>query len=133
MTRKKIRLQLLQLWTPTLPRPRATKQQPQAAKRRNHSVSAKILGRTFLKLPAITEIRRAIIPETAPSQKTSSSLIDLHVDDCHQEANGNIPGTLQWVPCIRYPVQFQEDQEKVKALPDSDSEVNTMTLAYAAK
>ena len=50
-----------------------------------------------------------------------------------QEASANIPGTLQRVPCIRYPVQFQENQEVVRALVDSSSEVNAMTLAYAAK
>ncbi len=42
-------------------------------------------------------------------------------------------GPLQRVPCIRYPVQFQEDQPKVKALIDFGSEVNAMTPAFAAK
>ena len=40
-------------------------------------------------------------------------------------------GVLQRVPCIRYPVQFQ--QEGVQALLDSGSEVNAMTPAYAEK
>ncbi len=42
-------------------------------------------------------------------------------------------GLLQHVPCIWYPVQFQEDQLKVKVLIDSDSEVNAMTPAYTKK
>ena len=35
------------------------------------------------------------------------------------------------VPCIHYPVRFQEEQ--VKALLDSGSEVNAMNLDYARK
>ncbi len=42
-------------------------------------------------------------------------------------------GPLQHVPCIRYPIQLQEDQLEVKALIDSGSQVNAMTLAYAKK
>ncbi len=42
-------------------------------------------------------------------------------------------GPLQRIPCIRYPVQFQEDQPEVKALIDSGSEVNAMIPAYAKK
>lgn len=41
------------------------------------------------------------------------------------------PEALQHVPCIRYPIQFQESQE-VRALIDSGSKVNAMTPAYAA-
>ncbi len=41
--------------------------------------------------------------------------------------------SLQRVPCIWYPVQFQEDQHKVKALIDSSSGVNAITPAYAKK
>ena len=46
--------------------------------------------------------------------------------------------TLERVPCIRYPVQFRrknnEDKDKnVRALIDSDSEVNAMYPAYVTK
>ena len=34
------------------------------------------------------------------------------------------------VPCIYYPVWFQEDQEQVRALLDSGSEVNAISPAY---
>ena len=37
------------------------------------------------------------------------------------------------VPCIYYPVCFQEDQEQVRALFDSGSKVNAMSPAYAKK
>ena len=37
------------------------------------------------------------------------------------------------VPCIHYPVWFQENQEQVRALLDSGSEVNAMSPAYAKK
>ena len=39
------------------------------------------------------------------------------------------------VPCIHYPVRFQEDQgqEQVKALLNSGSKVNAMSPAYAKK
>ena len=45
---------------------------------------------------------------------------------------------LEGVPCIHYPVQFQEDQgqgsqKQVRALLDIGSEVNTMSLAYAKR
>ena len=40
---------------------------------------------------------------------------------------------LDRVPCICYPVQFREDKGKdILALLNSRSEVNAMTLAYAA-
>ena len=40
---------------------------------------------------------------------------------------------LDRVPCICYPVQFRKDKDKdVLALLNSGSEVNAMTLAYAA-
>ena len=38
---------------------------------------------------------------------------------------------LDRVFCIYYPVQFQKDKEVIKALIDSGSKVNAMTLAYA--
>ena len=42
--------------------------------------------------------------------------------------------TLQRVPCIHYPVQFQGDQAgEVRALIDSGNEVNAMTPAFAAR
>ena len=37
------------------------------------------------------------------------------------------------VPCIYYPVWFQEDQEQVRALLNSGSEVNAMSPAYTKK
>ena len=37
---------------------------------------------------------------------------------------------LKRVPCIYYLVQFQEDQEQVRALLDSGSNVNVMSPAY---
>ena len=37
------------------------------------------------------------------------------------------------VPCIYYPVRFQEDQEEVKALLNSGSKVNAISLAYIKK
>ena len=39
------------------------------------------------------------------------------------------------LPCIYYPVRFQEDQgqEQVRALLDSGSKVNAMSLAYAKR
>lgn len=40
---------------------------------------------------------------------------------------------LQHVPCIQYPVQFQEDQDGIQALIISGSEVKVMTPAYIAK
>ena len=45
---------------------------------------------------------------------------------------------LKRVPCIYYPVQFQEDQrqggqKQVRALLNSGSEVNAMSPAYAEK
>ena len=40
---------------------------------------------------------------------------------------------LKWVPYIHYSVQFQEDQEQVKALLNSGNEVNAMSPAYAKR
>ena len=37
------------------------------------------------------------------------------------------------VPFIHYPVWFQEDQEQVRALLNSGSKVNTISLAYAKR
>ena len=37
------------------------------------------------------------------------------------------------VPCIHYPVHFQEDQEQVRALLDNGSKVNAMSPAYVEK
>ena len=37
------------------------------------------------------------------------------------------------VPCIYYPVRFQEDQEQVRALLNSGSEVNDMSPTYAKR
>ena len=37
---------------------------------------------------------------------------------------------LKKIPCIHYPIRFQEGQEQVKALLDSGSEVNAMSPAY---
>ena len=41
--------------------------------------------------------------------------------------------TLERVLCIHYPLRFQKDTADVRALIDSGSEVNAMTLAYASK
>ena len=39
---------------------------------------------------------------------------------------------LDWVPCIYYPVQFQQDQRAtIQVLSNYGSKVNVMTLAYA--
>ena len=41
---------------------------------------------------------------------------------------------LDWVLCIYYPVQFRKNKRRtIRALIDSGSEVNTMTLAYTKK
>lgn len=40
---------------------------------------------------------------------------------------------LKCVPCINHLVQFKKNQAEVQAILDSGSEVNIMTLAYAAK
>ena len=40
---------------------------------------------------------------------------------------------LERVPCIRYPVQFQNNKNGIQALLDSGSEVNAMNPAYAKK
>ena len=41
---------------------------------------------------------------------------------------------LECVPCIHYPVQFEDTNEtQVYALIDLSSEVNAMTLAYASR
>ena len=37
------------------------------------------------------------------------------------------------MPCIYYPVQFQEGQEQVMVLLDSGSEANAMSPGYAKK
>lgn len=41
--------------------------------------------------------------------------------------------SLKQVLCIYHSIRFKKDQVKIKALPDSGSEVNTMTQAYIAK
>ena len=46
--------------------------------------------------------------------------------------------TLEWVPCIRYPVRFRRKNDKdedkdVRALINSGSEVNAMHPAYVTK
>ena len=52
--------------------------------------------------------------------------------------DGNEKIVLEKVPCIHYPVQFQEDQrqggqKQVRALLNSGSKVNTMSPAYAER
>ena len=37
------------------------------------------------------------------------------------------------VPCIHYPVQFQKEQEQIKTLCNSGSEVNAMSSTYIEK
>ena len=41
--------------------------------------------------------------------------------------------TLERVPCIQYPVQFQKDENGIQALLDSDSKINAINPAYAKK
>ena len=41
--------------------------------------------------------------------------------------------SLDRIPCIHYALHFQKNTAEVKALIDSGSEVNAMTLAYASK
>ena len=41
--------------------------------------------------------------------------------------------TLERVPCIHYLLRFRKDTAGVRALIDSDSEVNAMSPAYASK
>ena len=40
---------------------------------------------------------------------------------------------LDQVSCIYYPVQFQKDKEVIRALINSGSKINAMTLAYVSK
>ena len=55
----------------------------------------------------------------------SASLIDVSKET---------PKIIQnWVPYIHYSVQFRKDKEIIRALINFDSEINTMTLAYAKK
>ena len=41
--------------------------------------------------------------------------------------------SLEWVPCIYYPLYFRKNTEGVKALMDSNSEVNVMIPAYVSR
>ena len=41
--------------------------------------------------------------------------------------------TLERGPYIHYPLRYRKDTAGVRALVDSDSEINAMTPAYAAK
>lgn len=41
--------------------------------------------------------------------------------------------TLERVPYIRYPVQFQKDKDKIQALLNSSSKLNAMNSVYAKK
>ncbi len=50
----------------------------------------------------------------------------------NKKAGAKIPEALKHVPCIWYPIQFQEGQP-VRALIDSGSKVNAMTPAYATR
>lgn len=47
--------------------------------------------------------------------------------------HGSEKVVLKRVPCIYYPVLFQGDQEQVKTLLNSGSEVNAISFAYAKK
>ena len=47
--------------------------------------------------------------------------------------DGDEEVVLDRVPCIHYPARFQGDQEQVRALLDSGSEVNAMSPAYAER
>ncbi len=48
------------------------------------------------------------------------------------DASTQAPKALQQVPCIWYPVQFQESQP-IRALINSDSKVNAMIPAYTVE
>ncbi len=50
----------------------------------------------------------------------------------NKEAGIETPVALKHVPCIWYPIQFQEGQP-IRALIDFGSEVNAITPAYATK
>ena len=63
--------------------------------------------------------------EREPKKLVAVSATSASVTGASMEA------VLQRVPCIRYPVQFQ--QGNVQALLDSGSKVNAMTPAYATK
>ena len=41
--------------------------------------------------------------------------------------------TLEWVPCVHYPLRFRKDTADIRALIDSGSEVNAMTPAYTSR
>lgn len=45
----------------------------------------------------------------------------------------NFALSLKHILCIHHLVRFKKDQIKVQALLNSDSKVNVMSLAYAAK
>ena len=49
------------------------------------------------------------------------------------EASEEEEVALARVPCIHYPLRFQKDTNKVQALIDTGSKVNTMAPAYASK
>ena len=49
------------------------------------------------------------------------------------EASKEDKVVLERVPCIHYPLCFQKSTAEVKALIDSGSEVNGITLAYTLK
>ena len=69
------------------------------------------------------------MPQTTQAKKlVSVSAISASVTGANKEAQEVILGQ---VPCIHYPFQFQRDKEVIKALINSGSKVNAITLAYA--
>ncbi len=89
-------------------------------------------GWTLVKSPVITMIRKATMPTSASRQKIAivsatsmSVIVSMEVSDKR---------VLQSISYIWYPVEFQKNQaNKFQVLIDSDSEVNAMAPAYAAK
>ena len=69
------------------------------------------------------------MPQTTQAKKLVSVLAtSALVTAANKEAQEVILGR---VPCIHYPVQFRKDKEVIKALINSGSKVNAITLAYA--
>ena len=64
--------------------------------------------------------------------RTSKKLVSVSATSV-PVTDGDEEVVLERVPCIYYPARFQGDQEQVRALLDSGSEVNAMSPAYAEK
>ena len=75
-----------------------------------------------------TVIRKAITPATAP---TSKKLVLVLATSVLITDRGEKVAVK--ISCIYYPVWFQEDQEQISVLLNSNSKVNAMSPAYAKK